>query len=256
MLFHCDREPLAWRTIYHFIVSVTPEMDNEMGRLSGLCGLRGGGFRSRDAIAVDLPSLAAGCVQGSEPTATPAEGVDADQMAQVEDFAGLLRGVAEDSRFSGNVRPRHPQLERLPPHGLPMLLGERTIRVVISVGKKMRVGFEIIAPGADVFDVRLRNLARAKRLPVRSHRGRAADFQPVVGLGLPVDIVEHHFFMIAQQRDELAAVAEAEKLVDHLPAFRTAVDAVAEHDHRIVGPEIEHFNKSAQAPSHIRGHHQ
>ena len=52
------------------------------------------------AVAIDLPDLAGRGVECGEPAAAPAVGVDADEMADVENFAVFQRRVADDSRFS------------------------------------------------------------------------------------------------------------------------------------------------------------
>ena len=55
-------------------------------------------------LPVRLPDFPAVDVQRRQPAAAVAEGVDADDVAEVEDFADLLRGVADDGDLAVLVR--------------------------------------------------------------------------------------------------------------------------------------------------------
>ncbi len=72
------------------------------GRNSGLLFWQ---FRLlRLAGFVRLPNFTRRRLQRRQPTAAVAVGVDANEVTEVDDFAFLVGGVAEDGDFSGNVR--------------------------------------------------------------------------------------------------------------------------------------------------------
>ena len=48
------------------------------------------------------------------------------------------------------------------------------------------------------------------------------------GCDRPSRCVEHHFLVVAQQRHELAALAQFQQLLDDAAAVRPAIDAVAQ----------------------------
>ncbi len=70
---------------------------------------------------------------------------------------------------------------------------------------------------------------------IRSHSRHAANVEPVIRLRLAIHEIQHHFFMIAKQRNEPASFTQRKQLVDHLPAFRPAIDAIAERNQRVIG---------------------
>lgn len=251
-------------TVVHSIVPTTLETDNEMGGLDRLFRLERRKIVPQLAPAIGLPNLASGGVQGSEPAASPAVGIDAEDVAQIEDLAILLRGVADDRRLAGNVDTRHHVADRMPPPVLPALIDERLIGLISAMDEEMRRRFVKVSPGADVVDVLVGNRVHfSTGIAIRLDRLSSAAEKPIIGLRLAVEIVEHHLFVIAAERDDAALLAERQQLIDHLATFGTAIDAVAKRDYRIVGLWLNGFDESAQRlPTtvditdsyHARGH--
>ena len=66
------------------------------------------------APLVRLPHLPAADVQRRQPAVAVAPGVDALEVAEVEDLAALLRGVADDGRLARTVRAGLADLQRVP----------------------------------------------------------------------------------------------------------------------------------------------
>ena len=62
--------------------------------------------RSQHAELIDLPHLTAVNIQGGQPAAGATAGVDALEVAQVEDVARSLRSVADDGDLSNMVLER------------------------------------------------------------------------------------------------------------------------------------------------------
>jgi hypothetical protein len=52
--------------------------------------------------------------------------------------------------------------------------------------------------------------------------------------------------MIAEQRDKSARISQLQNMLDHLAALGASIDAVAEHDQRVVAAKLDQVDKSAQ----------
>ena len=151
------------------------------------------------AVAVGLPRLAGGRIESRQPASTPAESIDADQVAKIEDLAVLKRRVPHDSRFSRLVRLRNVRPERLPAHGLPVLLDERPIGLVAGMNEEVAVGFEAIAPRTNKLDVLVGDgLLFSLGISVRLNGLLTTAGQPIVRLRAAIQKVKHHLFVIAQ----------------------------------------------------------
>jgi hypothetical protein len=199
------------------------------------------------AFAVDLPSLPTCRVESRKPTAPPTIGVDADKMAEVKHLATFLRGVAYDGRFAGDVWLGDAELQRLPAHRLPVLMRERTVGLVTAVDEEVGIGFEVVAPRADVGDLIVGDWADFSiGATIRFNRRGSAALHPIVGLWLAVQDIEHHFLVVAHQWYQPALLTQLEELLNHLPAFRPAIDTVAQRDERIVGRGLNDFDERAQ----------
>lgn len=128
-----------------------------------------------------------------------------------------------------------------------MLIAQTPLGLVVSMGKKVRLGFIEVAPSANIFNVRFRRWKEFSIGPAIRFDGRtAANFKPVIGLRLAIQKVQHHFFMIAKQRNELASFTQRKHFVNHLPAVRPAIDTVAQRDQRIIRLRLNDFDESAQ----------
>jgi len=78
------------------------------------------------------------------PSAQPAAvaaSVDALGVAQVEDVAALLRGMADDRHLARVVWPRAADLQRLPAEHVQRLVFQREVGQVIGVDEKMPCRF-------------------------------------------------------------------------------------------------------------------
>ena len=62
--------------------------------------------------------------------------------------------------------------------------------------------------------------------------------------------------MIAEQRHEVAAVLQANQLVEHAAAVGATVDVVPERDDRVGGGWINRRNDGVAAPANIHGYRQ
>ena len=89
---------------------------------------------------------------------------------------------------------------------------------------------------------------------IRVERGVAAELEPIVRLHSAVEIVEHHFLVVAQDRHELTALSQRQQLVDDAAAIRPAIDAVAEDDERVVGSWLQFVQHGARALLSSRGY--
>src|SRR5262249_19339092 len=76
---------------------------------------------------VRLPDLPRADLQGGEPTAAEAVGVDAGDVAEVQDLAGFLRGVADDRPLARGVRGGDVVAQALPAQDVRRLPLERPI---------------------------------------------------------------------------------------------------------------------------------
>jgi hypothetical protein len=103
------------------------------------------------ALSVRLPDLLGVDVEGSQPAATEAVGIDAHQVAHVKNLARLLRTVAGDDCLAGNMRTRDAVAKRFPAQQLEGLIIHRQRRVVVGMDKDVRLGFVV---GATAFEER------------------------------------------------------------------------------------------------------
>ena len=167
-------------------------------------------------------------------------------MAQVENFAGLLRGVADDGDLARGMRRGNRVAERMPAPKVPPLAAERLFRIVAAVDEEVSVSLPVVAPTADVVEVGGWHVWSAVGAKIGIHRGLAAAEEPVVGLGAAVEVVEHHLFVIAQERHQMTSLAEREQLLNHATAVWPAIDTVAEHHDRVVGPRLDSLQDHTQ----------
>lgn len=193
------------------------------------------GCVTRPTKPIDLPNLTGSRIQRGQPAAAPAVGVDAGEMSDIENLARFLRGVADHSLFSANVRGRNRIAERVPSPKWPALAGQRLLGMVAAVDEEMRVGFPIVAPGADEIDVLRGDTMVAARSAIGVERRLSAADEPIVRLTAIIEIIQHHLFVVAQERHQATALSEHQQLVDHAAAIGAAIDTIAEHNHRIVG---------------------
>lgn len=66
---------------------------------------------TQSAVTIDLPVLAGSRVERGEPTAPPAESIDALEVSEVENFPRLLGSVSDNRCFARDVWPRHAELQ-------------------------------------------------------------------------------------------------------------------------------------------------
>ena len=104
---------------------------------------------------VRLPDLPGPHVQRRQPAAAVAVGVDALQVAEVEDLAALLRRVADDDRLARVVRAGGHVPQRLPPQHADGLLGHREVGVVVGVDEDVGVGLVVVEAAFEELEVLL-----------------------------------------------------------------------------------------------------
>ena len=212
----------------------------------------GGGFNGREfgglelAGLLRLPDAAGGDVERREPAVAVAVGVDADEVAEVEDFGLLVRRVTEDRGTAGEMGFRRVPLERLPAEVAPRLAIQRAAGEVVAVDEKVARPFDHVAPTADEFDVFGFDLANAKTFAVGVERLGAAVDEPFLDRHQAVDRVEHHLLVVALNALDVALLAKSEQLIDAVAAVGAAVDHVAEDDERIVGSELQSVDERRQ----------
>src|SRR6476620_11834967 len=128
------------------------------------------------------------------------------------------------------MRLRNTMLQRLPPHLLPTLLTERTVGVIASVRKKMGTGFVIVPPRANELLVTIGDgVHLTVGVAIRFYGCGAAHLQPIIGLRFAVQKVEHHLFVIAEKRNQMAALTQRDQLLNHTATVGPPVDTVSKH---------------------------
>lgn len=193
-----------------------------------------------------LPDATGGDVERRQPADAVAVGVDADEVAEVEDFALLVRRVTDDGGAAGEMGLGRVPLERLPAEVAPRLAIQRAAGEVVAVSKEVARPFDHIAPGTNEFDVLGFDLANAKAFAVGVERLGAPVNEPFLNRHQAVDRVEHHLLVVALNAIEMAALAEGEKLIDAVAAVGSAVNDVAEDDERVVGRQLQAIDQRRQ----------
>jgi len=128
-----------------------------------------------------------------------------------------------------------------------MLLREPPIRLVTAMRKEVGTRFKEVAPSADEVNVGLWRWVKFTLCVAIRFDGRSTtDIQPIVWLLLAVQKVQHHLFVIAEQWDDPAFVPQCQDLFDHLPALRTAIDAIAQSDERVFWLRSNNVDDRAQ----------
>ncbi len=200
---------------------------HKAGTLRRLRGVKRCGVAPHLAFSIGLPYLARSRIKCREPTAATTIRIDADQIAQVQDLAILLRRMSDDRSLSGYMRPRSPVAQRVPAKCQRMLFVESPLRLVTGMDEEVGPGFEEITPSANVFDMLRRNVFGVRFGTIRPYRCHAAHIEPVIWLRFAVYEVQHHLFMVTKQRNNAASIAERKELVDDLPAVRPTINAIA-----------------------------
>src|SRR3954454_12609734 len=112
-----------------------------------------------------------------------------------------------------------------------MLLTERTLGVIASVRKKMGTGFVIVTPRANELLVTIGDgVHLTVGVAIGFYGCSAANLQPIIGLRFAVHKVEHHLFVIAKKRNQMAALTQCDQLLNHTATIGPAVDTVSERD--------------------------
>ena len=101
--------------------------------------------------------------------------------------------------------------------------------------------FPIVDGTAEKFQMTLGNIG--KIAAIRFQRGGAAMMKPRVGAFARQDI-KQHFFVISEDKGQLAGVVEFDEQVKNLPGLRAAIDRVAKN-HELI--------RSLQLPSIQQG---
>ena len=184
---------------------------------------------------VRLPHLAALDVQRRQPAVAVTPGVDALEIAEVEDLAALLRGVADDGGLAGTVRAGLADFHRVPEKRLRRLGRKRQVGQIVAVNVEVPLRLVEQPAAAQELDVRRRECPRAAAMPYDSSVALPPNIsQSTYNSRLAVVDLQHHFVVIAQQRDQAALPPELQQPLDRAAAVGAAVDVVAQRDDRVV----------------------
>jgi hypothetical protein len=97
--------------------------------------------------------------------------------------------------------------EQCAAQGVPVLLVERQVRLVVGVDEKVAGRLEIVAAALDEPDEFYRNLVRVFAQPVGGERGSAAELEPELEVRMAFTCCQKHFLVIGPDRDHGAALA-------------------------------------------------
>ena len=211
--------------------------------------------RAKLALPVRLPDLFSVDIKRGQPAAAVAVRVDAHQVAQVEDLAGLLRRVAGNDRFAGNMRAREAvssDSQRKRSKGCSSI-GER--RVVIGVNEDVRLAFRDRRGSASrnatcSAGIRARSavLILLGGSTVRRERRDRPHPQPVreIGRNCPWPCREATVSNISSwlPRIGINCIAfERDQSLEHAAAVRAAVDVIAQGDDHVIGLRLDRFEQ-------------
>ncbi len=131
-------------------------------------------------------------------------------------------------------------------HTCQRLRVQPLLGVIPAVDEEVTFSFVEVAPRANVFQVGRRNAFAVLTFAIGTQCGIAATKKPIIGLRLAVQVVQHHLFVVAEQRYEMTFFAQNEQLVDDLSALRPAVDTVAQLDERVLRLRVYQLDQLAQ----------
>lgn len=188
------------------------------------------------AVVAGLPVLAGLWVEAGEPAVAVGPGVDAEGVAEVEDLAVFLGGVAADHAASGGVW--FGVVEVLPVEGVGVLLLEGEFGVCVGVDVEVVVEFVVGLAVGDEVPVGGGDVVEVFGL-VGLEGGVAAVVEPGVEVADVLACFEHHDFMVAEEWDEGGALLELDEVLDDVGGVWAAVDVVAEGDDDVVVVELE-----------------
>ena len=172
--------------------------------------------------------------QRRQPAVAVAPGVDALEIAEIENGAGLLRGVAHNRSLAGIVRAGRPYLHRVPEKRLRRLGRKRQVGEVVAVNVKVTFRLVEQPAAAQKLDVRRQNVFGPLGI-VRSQRRVAAKQEPIDVPLLPTVVdLQQHVVVVAQQRDQAALPPQVDQPLDRSTAVGAAVHVVAQCNDRVV----------------------
>ena len=214
------------------------------------------------ALLVGLPDLPCVDVQGCQPAAAVAIGVDANQVAQVEDLAGLLRRVPSDHRLARNVWagiPSRSDSQRNSQAGWSI---HRQVGVVLRMDEDVRVGFVPIATALE----ERRVLGRDPCQLGLSYRSERAPYDKRVGpppsciqrenvWGRPARASRSIWSWLPKSGTRVHCASSAISRSITPRAVRTAVDVITQCDDQVVTPWLDRLRTTFPRLANNRGCH-
>jgi hypothetical protein len=123
------------------------------------------------------------------------------------------------------------------------LFFEPEFRLIVSVHEKEVFGFKVISTTLQEVEMSLRNLRQPAAVAVRIERRLPSAMHPEIEGGSRSGGVQHHFFVVAEQWNQLTLPVQGEELVQHSPTVDSSVNVVAQSDDRVVSLRLNQVEK-------------
>jgi len=195
-------------------------------------------------VMVRLDHIVGAGLVRSQIAATKATGIDANDVATVQNVPGGLGRVAQENAFAAEMRGRQRPCQVIPINGRVILFVHRQPRIVSRVNKdrvgRLMVGHQILKKGE------MMRRDSGKTSPIAAHRGDTAIVQPDGVIESAENDSEQHDFMVAAQRHDLAFFLKRDQLIHDITTVGTTIDVVSQKNQLVFASRINGLNQRAQ----------
>lgn len=201
---------------------------------------------NQNPFGIGLPNPFGWQFHRRQQSAAVAVRVEADQVSDVEDLGLVVGGVTDDGGATAEVRVGDARPERVPAKKLRRLLIHFQVRIVGCMGEEELIVNEIVAERV----VKRFMFGRQEiHFTVEIVAFESLDTpvpQPRVVWFIAPNDVEHHFLVVALQRNELCFLPQFNQSIDHALRIWTPVDVITERDNQVFGSRFDGSQQGLQ----------